>query len=757
MPVNDLLAPRLNAGGFTRNAVSALAATLCGALLVTPTAPAVAAPPNEDRWQKYVLGPRADDVRPVAVTGRGDVSAPGALSDSDASTGTVLTTQPGGPPASVLLDFGKGVSGTPYFDVAASSAPAQLTMVTSEAKRFIRTPARTTATTAVTPGATQVLVESTSNMVVGDAIAIEESGSGMHSATIAAVLPGVVSFAPASDRSFPAGAQVSTAPGAPSADDDGSISGAGGAASFAAVPGARATPAFRGGFRYVLLTLDNPGSVTITRAGMHFEAFSAPPRAYRGWFMSSADDLNRMWYAGAYTTQLNMAPAGTQGATVPRILDGAKRDRSIWTGDLLVQIPVVMSHLGKAGSRYVRSSLEILLSTQREDGALPGSPDFYSGLFPSGFPLFYSNNYSGYGARAVIDYYRYSGDRAFAVQSLPALRRELQYNAGFVDAEGLVVSNDPDYWQTSQAGQVTKYSLDYYALLREMSWFESQVGDPSAAAKYAAQARRLKRAVVAKLWSPELGAYPQSSASPKVLVGDANALALEYGVHPRGARDDLMAAMRTLWLREGARIGTGLADPFGHVIEPFGISFETDARFAVRDATGALGLMRRTWGQMVRTENPSYTGAFWEFMNENGDVTMARDSLAHGWAAAPTQQLTERVLGITPVRAGYRTWRVSPTPGGLRWAKGRVPTASGPIRVGWQRRGQTGFLLRTRAPMRTRGYVSVPAQRSATVRVDGKVAWARGTSHRFQATASAGYVTVKLPKGVRHVVKVTGR
>ena len=72
--------------------------------------------------------------------------------------------------------------------------------------------------------------------------------------------------------------------------------------------------------------------------------------------------------------------------------------------------------------------------------------------------------------RGVIAYYRYTGDEAYLTSVLPALRAELAYNAGFLDANNLVVSNDRDFWQATQTGEVTKYSIDYYVLLREMAW-----------------------------------------------------------------------------------------------------------------------------------------------------------------------------------------------------------------------------------------------------------------------------------------------
>jgi hypothetical protein len=40
-----------------------------------------------------------------------------------------------------------------------------------------------------------------------------------------------------------------------------------------------------------------------------FQALRATPADYRGHFLSSDHQLNRMWYSGAYTLQLNLKPA----------------------------------------------------------------------------------------------------------------------------------------------------------------------------------------------------------------------------------------------------------------------------------------------------------------------------------------------------------------------------------------------------------------------------------------------------------------
>jgi hypothetical protein len=666
---------------------------------------------------------------------------------------TTLTTVAGATPASVVLDFGKDVAGTPYLDVTAVEGAPTLTLVTGEARQFLRRPASTTVAAAAAAGATEVILASTANLEVGNTITFG-TGADAQTRTIVAfdTTAKTVSFSPGLSQDLPAGTAVSTSPGAPSSDESRGLAGVGGPDTLQPNAAGRVSGSFHGGFRFVLLTLSSPGSVSIASAGVDFQAYRATPDDYKGWFLSSDHQLNKMWYSGAYTLQLDMKPAGVNGLPDLRIFDGAKRDRSIWTGDLLVQGPTVLSTLGDVGAAYLKSSLNVLLSTQRADGALPGSPDFAKGRSPGGFLLFYSNNYSGYGARAAIDYYRYTGDEAYVSSVLPALRRELAYNDTFLDANNLVASNDRDYWQATQTGEVTKYSIDYYILLREMAWVERKVGSAAAADGYDAKADAIKAAVNARLWNPELGAYGQTSDHPDVLVEDANALALQYGIVPAERRASVITALKQLWTPHGAIIGPGLADPTGHTIEPFGNGMETAGRFAVGDTTGALDLMRRTWGQMVDEDDPLYTGGLWEFKNNDGGVNRPTASLAHGWAASPTVQLTEQVLGVTPVDPGYATWSFKPHPGSLKWARGAVPTKYGNVAVSWRSNPHAAwFNLHAETPAGTSGTIAVPATNKAVVTVNGRIVWYRGTSIAYQAKAADGYVQLTVPGGTYDV------
>ena len=141
----------------------------------------------------------------------------------------------------------------------------------------------------------------------------------------------------------------------------------------------------RGGFRYLtlfLITSDN-ASATITAADVELDFMPTWPdlRAYQGYFHSNDELLNRIWYAGAYTLQSNCVPTNT-GRQVPFlnsswannatmgpgdtiIVDGAKRDRAVWPGDMGVAVPSTFVSLGDLES--VANALQVMYFTQNNN------------------------------------------------------------------------------------------------------------------------------------------------------------------------------------------------------------------------------------------------------------------------------------------------------------------------------------------------------------------------------------------------------
>ena len=141
----------------------------------------------------------------------------------------------------------------------------------------------------------------------------------------------------------------------------------------------------RGGFRYLTVFLTTEASeedhspVTVTIHSVSLELSIQPTwpnlRAYQGYFHCDDELFNRIWYAGAYTLQTNAVPPSTgrrvpfvsQGGLDPDgwpapgwandghlgvgdsiLVDGAKRDRAVWPGDMGIAAPSIFVSTGDA-------------------------------------------------------------------------------------------------------------------------------------------------------------------------------------------------------------------------------------------------------------------------------------------------------------------------------------------------------------------------------------------------------------------------
>jgi alpha-L-rhamnosidase len=550
-----------------------------------------------------------------------------------------------------------------------------------------------------------------------------------------------------------------------------------------AAPGEVTSQTLQGGFRFQLITLTSAGSVSISAVGARVEFENAAPSDYQGWFASSDALLNRIWYSGAYTVQTDMAPPGTQyGNSTPWILDGAKRDRAVWSGDVFVQGPTTYMSLGSKGSPYLRGALNSIGLYQQPDGATPGAV----GLFgPSG--VYYSLSYSMYYALGLVDYYRYTGDVNFAQNQYATFRRQMLYDSNQVDPQsGLLVAgsgpgqgspvfgqgDDWDVYDGAKTGAVAAFNMIYYRALTDAAWFARRLGSSADADMWAAQAEALRPKINAAFFDSSRGVYKLAAADigahPATAVAqDANGQAIAFGVADPGSNDRILRFLRDrLWVADGALPFSRDAG-YSTNLSPFSTGYELAGRFAASDTRGALVLMHRTWDKMVTPASPYYAGTFWEKMLENGTVEDGAAatskagfvSLAHGWATAPTADLSRYVLGVQPIEPGFVRWSVRPQPGGLKWAEGQVPTPTGAIGVKWaQDAARHAFALRVTAPSGTAGEIGVPATRRSVVRVNGRQAWDGKRARHYRAHRAGGYVYLEgVPAGTYRITSVTRR
>ena len=424
------------------------------------------------------------------------------------------------------------------------------------------------------------------------------------------------------------------------------------------------------------------------------------------------------------------------------MVDGAKRDRAIWSGDLNVEIPSVSYSTDNAA--YIKGALQLLGSYQLTSGFVTGDlppQDDLSPSQPSGTTGSYSASYSVYWLLDLADYYRYSGDTAFVTQELPVVKNELAWDASQVNSTGLLVTNssddaDWDFYDPGKTGEVTEYNLLYYKALLDGAVLATAAGDTTDAATYTSDAAALKTAINDNLYDSSTGLYYLSNTDTTTVAQDANSLAVLYGVAPASDDATLLAALKTdLWTTPyGPKPFTG--STYSSVISPYVTGYEVDASLSANDTADAESLLETVWGDMINPSNPDDTGTMWENISaSNGQVGFgASSSLAHGWATTPVSALSGYFLGVQPATAGYATWTVEPHPGDLSWAEGNVPTPHGSIAVDWAGQKGTGeFSMQVTAPSGTTGTIAVPTYGATDpiVTVGGQTVWSDGT---FTAT-----------------------
>src|ERR671923_100386 len=241
--------------------------------------------------------------------------------------------------------------------------------------------------------------------------------------------------------------------------------------------------AIQGGQRFQAISLTAPGTVELTSVGIHFRHPNASSDDYEGHFLSSDDALNRIWYQGAYTNDTNMVPIGAvSNQTIPVVLDGAKRDRRPWIGDLLVQGRTAFSSLGfgPKGSDYIKGSLHAFGGTQAANGSIFGHIQNWTVWPPT--RGFYSTSYSMYHVLSVASYYLYSGDVDFAQAQYRIIKNQLAYNRSLVDPElGLLITGaggegrDWDFYDGGKPGAVTAYNAIYYKALTDAAYLAREL------------------------------------------------------------------------------------------------------------------------------------------------------------------------------------------------------------------------------------------------------------------------------------------
>ncbi|KAJ9195485.1 CAZyme family GH78 [Paecilomyces variotii] len=417
-------------------------------------------------------------------------------------------------------------------------------------------------------------------------------------------------------------------------------------------------------------------------------------------------------------------------------VDGSKRDRIAYAGDL--EMSAASSFASTNGREFINGTIELLGSFQLTPGFFaptakvqqaPRTKDIESditGLIGYSFLLLVS----------MADYYLMTAEPAFATRWAPRIIRLLDWadsqtvpvqkgipSSKLLNISNAVMAGGWNYYDPAQSGMVMTFNAVYAFALQQCLPLLSAAGIANVTI-YETRLRDLRDAINTHFWNDKLGAYGLSLSNMDILAQDANSFAILANIpgtgHGNRSAAGVLSAMGSeLFLPAGGRplafSNASVSAGFAQKVSPYASGYHLRAALHAHDATTALHLLTSTWAPMADPAATNYTGCFWETLLPDGTPGLGNPtSLCHAWSSGPTAVLSQHVLGIQPVEAGFRTWQVRPQTLGLSWAEGRHPTPNGVVEVKWSYDAKDKLTMQVSGPAGTRGRVHLPLRPANT-------------------------------------------
>jgi len=389
--------------------------------------------------------------------------------------------------------------------------------------------------------------------------------------------------------------------------------------------------------RYLRITGGEPTNIEC-RALFH-------PAQYRGAFACSDEGLTRIWMNSAYTLRL---------CRQDFLIDGVKRDRLPWTGDLVMSLMADAYAFGNG--EIVRRSLTALGRAGIAQADINGIVD-----------------YSMWWVIAQDQYQKYFGDVAHLRNDWPRIKDTLDRLTARCDEDGLFQPT-PEWWlfiDWVEADKLTSLDMLWWWAQRSGVELATRMGDKASAARWKKNADALSEVLYARAWN-EQDCYwrgsPDSASGPS---RHASLLAVISGLANADQRDAICAMLLG---QEANPVGT-----------PYMAGFENIALGHLGAIDSMLERVNTYWGAMLDCGATT----FWEAYDaaQKGDEAYAfygrpfAKSLCHAWSSGPAAFLPSEILGLRPIADGWARFTVEPRLGSLQWACATVPTPHGDIEV----------------------------------------------------------------------------
>ncbi len=368
------------------------------------------------------------------------------------------------------------------------------------------------------------------------------------------------------------------------------------------------------------------------------------PLTYKGAFACSDTLLTRIWMNSAYTLRMCMHDF---------ILDGIKRDRLPWAGDMAMSM--ICNAYSFGDPELVRRSLVALGREGIEKKDINGIID-----------------YSLWWIISQDNYQLYFGDSKHLNSEWLKIKQTLAYLSNRCDASGFLIPQKS--WLFIDWVDQPKWSA-----LQILWWWAQEsgarlahrTGDFKLEKQLQKDCDRLKNRLLKYSWNEKEQLWRSDSTLESQNTRHPNFLAVISGL----ASDDQKKGIKNLLENKQInQVGT-----------PYMAGFENMALARIGNIQYMLDQVKIYWGGMLSQGATTFWEAYdpsqlgnkqYEYYNRP-----YAKSLCHAWSAGPAAFLPAEIVGLKPLEDGWKRFTVKPNMGNLAWITVTVPSKFGDIQV----------------------------------------------------------------------------
>ena len=344
-------------------------------------------------------------------------------------------------------------------------------------------------------------------------------------------------------------------------------------------------------------------------------------------FHCGEDRLNQIWSVAQHTFLL---------CSGIFFIDGAKRDKWIWSGDAYQSFFV---------NRYLMADADI---DQRTILALRGNDPMTKHI----------NTIVDYSLLWLlgVDYHNEGyGDREFLELVYPKMVSLMEFCNGRRDEHGFLIGKEKDWiyidWaDMDKDGPLCAEQMLYAACFRLMEKISEQLGKDGSA--YRQKYEKLTAAIEKFFWDEEKGAYIDSFTSGKRNVTrHANIFAVLFSIADKDKQEKILVNVLE-------------NDEIPAITTPYFNFFELDVLCQMGKLTEVLDKIRSYWGGMLNLGAVTFWEEYDPSVPKEEQYDMYGDhfgkSLCHAWAASPIYFLAKYFAGLDLVNKDEVTYVLKP-------------------------------------------------------------------------------------------------